>query len=626
MTRATEPADGGASAAEEEVYHVPEVDTNMAHSATDVASEQKEGSGSDGERERPVREKLKKTSIATMPNQRAQIQAERATEKDAGPNSTEGATADSSMGEENSFGNENDTRGRPQRKRSFDDSELGETEESQDRGTRKRSRDLSPDGKDSIAHSSGQDQNAQAVLENTSEKDGVEVDAEAIHVDTTSPKDPSTPEATSPVEMADDDKRRSILSPKKKRSRDQFDQDEAHRIETETVAPPAEPKDHESTSATRTSRTAREEPEKKRHRDTSQEPTEGSKLEEKKIPAASGFANTSSVSPFKSLPEEKSTSESASDTSSQPQTSSSAFAKSGFGALAGSATSPFGSLSPKAEASPFGTFGGGAKPAGSVFGSSFQAPANSTFGGGSSGFGKFGGGFGGPLGGTRGTDFSSKGVSSGIGLGEKPAKQAKPFGAPAESREEDDSQGDDDGEDGETGLEGDPKAAAMFQAREVETGEEGEETLFANRAKLFYFNKEQKVWKERGNGTLKLNTSVYLAVNDGNDADDEKPGDGSTSDAGDEAANEEESDKAESSLKQSARLIMRAEGVLRVVLNVPIYKGMKFGDIEGNAPSSRTILTTAYENGVPMMFQIRFSANSSALELYQRVHEIQKVL
>ncbi|WFD35875.1 hypothetical protein MCUN1_002743 [Malassezia cuniculi] len=65
------------------------------------------------------------------------------------------------------------------------------------------------------------------------------------------------------------------------------------------------------------------------------------------------------------------------------------------------------------------------------------------------------------------------------------------------------------------------------------TGEEGEKTAASTRAKLYHMVDDQ--WKERGRGVVKINVNSAGA----------------------------------------ARLVMRAEGVLRVVLNVMLFPGMK---------------------------------------------------
>lgn len=105
----------------------------------------------------------------------------------------------------------------------------------------------------------------------------------------------------------------------------------------------------------------------------------------------------------------------------------------------------------------------------------------------------------------------------------------------------------------------------------MQTGEEAEETMFSCRAKLFHFAGE---WKERGVGTLKLNVH-YRAPN------------------------------LEEAAEQKARLIMRTDGVHRVVLNTPIFKGMRFGTPDGKEPTGRTLNLTGMENGKPALFLLK---------------------
>lgn len=104
----------------------------------------------------------------------------------------------------------------------------------------------------------------------------------------------------------------------------------------------------------------------------------------------------------------------------------------------------------------------------------------------------------------------------------------------------------------------------------VETGEEGEETVFSCKAKLFHFT--GKEWKERGIGTFKLNVT-----------------------------------EDENGLWTGARLIMRTVGVFRVVLNTPVFKGMKVGDLEGKEPAGKTINLAGVEDGkpVPLILKVR---------------------
>lgn len=106
----------------------------------------------------------------------------------------------------------------------------------------------------------------------------------------------------------------------------------------------------------------------------------------------------------------------------------------------------------------------------------------------------------------------------------------------------------------------------------VETGEEGEHTIFSCRAKLFHFNGQE--WKERGVGTFKVNITET---------------------------------ETETSHYQKARLIMRTDGVHRVVLNTPVFKGMKFGSNDGKEPSGKMINLAGMENGrpVPLLLKVR---------------------
>lgn len=66
-------------------------------------------------------------------------------------------------------------------------------------------------------------------------------------------------------------------------------------------------------------------------------------------------------------------------------------------------------------------------------------------------------------------------------------------------------------------------------------------------------------------------------------------------------------------LKQSEeklppRLIMRADGVLRVMLNTPIFKGMTVGDPSGNEPKSKQIHLASLESGrsVPILLRVSY--------------------
>lgn len=92
----------------------------------------------------------------------------------------------------------------------------------------------------------------------------------------------------------------------------------------------------------------------------------------------------------------------------------------------------------------------------------------------------------------------------------------------------------------------------------------------ACKGKLFQFS--DKMWKERGIGTFRINTR--------------EPTEGS---------------------KTTARIIMRADGVLRVMLNSPVFKGMFVGDVEGKEPKNKQVNLVGIENGRSVPYLLRVS-------------------
>lgn len=369
------------------------------------------------------------------------------------------------------------------------------------------------------------------------------------------------------------------------------------------------------------------------------------------IPPTSGFSNTSATSPFGTLgatSNASSTSLFGSKANAEAKPPPTSFATSGFGALSGSTTSPFGTLGGVSTASSaFGsltasgdkssseshTGGLGFKDVGGFGGSLLSAP--SAFGGESSGFGKLGAGSSGGFGAAGGklTSFASKDGTGIIGLSHAPVK---PFGAPdEEDHEEEEGDSDDQEDDGDQGAGGkELKEDRRFHHHErknpflilcssqcqsqvltllfaVETGEEGEETRFSARAKLYYFDSAGKAWKERGFGMLKLNVSEGGPEENYHSHEGVDP----------ENKGRETSQNEEAPQKRHARLLMRSEGVFRVVLNVPIFKGMKAGDQNGNMPSDRCLKFTAFEDEKHVMMQLRVGSTTSVLVRWAMVYQ-----
>ncbi|KZV96401.1 hypothetical protein EXIGLDRAFT_833644 [Exidia glandulosa HHB12029] len=125
----------------------------------------------------------------------------------------------------------------------------------------------------------------------------------------------------------------------------------------------------------------------------------------------------------------------------------------------------------------------------------------------------------------------------------------------------------------ETGDEDNEKKLNLTE-QEVMTGEEEETTVHQTRAKLFVMEQSNS-WKERGTGMLKLNVR--------------------------------KSDRS------AARIVMRAEGVYRVILNEPLFSGMNFS-------VSETVRTVTF-GGAPQadgritLYTLRFSNAKIAKEV-----------
>ena len=116
----------------------------------------------------------------------------------------------------------------------------------------------------------------------------------------------------------------------------------------------------------------------------------------------------------------------------------------------------------------------------------------------------------------------------------------------------------------------------------METGEEDEITEYSCRAKLYNFAtvaEGKKEWKERGLGIVRLNVN--------------KP-----------APGEEDED----GLK--ARLLMRAEGSHRVILNTPVKKEIKFGGPTGGQPQGGYVYFMGAVDGKEGLELLQLKASS----------------
>jgi Ran-binding protein 3 len=589
------------------------VNTTIRDRASSEGSSDSEGG------ERPVRDKLKKTSIAGLSSK-----AQASTDKGPHPLhesiSSEPAQVDAPDHAPTS------SRGRPARKRSFDDlqndeftaasqAEVDEPEPAKNgHHKRMRSRDISSGEHVSLAGLSengittpleGEEEESDMDAQKSPGGPGVLVDATIDDDFTKIPEDSTEPE--------------SMLSPKKKRSRDQSDKEDGSTLDPSDLLPPSGSQKES-------------EPDKKRYREEEQAAFLG--VDEPTLTSApsNAFANASTASPFSSFASPKKSSLLPETKPAEP----SAFKSSGLSAFASSENSPFGAIG--STSSGFGgttssggfvsaatssgfisataSSGFGAVSATSAFG---NARATSPFGGTSiAGFGSLGGlpstagfgsssGFGGGIaGGLRGdlgnpSAILGEGRSTFAGLPSSKAMfglpsttKQKAFGAP--EADDDSRSGDESGS--EKDEDGEPEETQVREARLKErtdrvysrlcnpyhstntllgeTGEEDEEVVIKCRAKLYYF--ENREWKERGIGDLKINVRFEL---------------------------KEGSDEEAPQFERKARIIMRTEHVHRVVLNTPIFKGMKVGNQSGDEPNGKFLNLAGMENGKPALFMLK---------------------
>ncbi|KAI1977927.1 hypothetical protein LOZ55_003155 [Ophidiomyces ophidiicola] len=509
----------------------------------------------DGSGERPVRQKLKETSIGGVSSQQQVLNNQPAEPQEYDPE-------------------DDDKRGRVRRKRSFD--EAIETDEA-DNEVKKE---------DDNAHRRKRSRSSKAE-ERPNQENQVKPVVER------------EPTLSNQRRLSNDTE--EILSPKKKRSRDQLDREDRTQAERERQTKGNDllegSHDVEEPKPSAKIRTAEGEPEKKRHRDESRD-RDSSKDDSSTKPCLSNpFLNTSATSPFAGLPAPAPV-ETSSKT--QPTTSTSAFASSGLAAFAGSEKSPFGTIGsgpsifgsmkpmqpttkekeksqpPTTGASSFGSFSGGfsssafakfaapVAPTTTVGLTSFASPAAPAAPAGSGTFGGFGG--------------NSK---------------TKAFGATSDDEGGEEEQTEDETRPAFEGLE-DVKEDERFFKQETETGEENERTWYSGRGKLFQF--DGKEWKERGIGTFKINAMESLV--------------------------EGEEGSKPKKVVRSARMIMRSDGVLRVTLNCPIFKGMKVGDANGSEPKGKQIHLAGIENGKSIPFLLRTSSTEAAKDIYHSIHEI----
>ncbi|KFX86633.1 hypothetical protein V490_08995 [Pseudogymnoascus sp. VKM F-3557] len=443
----------------------------------------------------------------------------------------------------------------------------------------------------------------------------------------------TTPERSTRSGAEDDGMMEQISSPKKKRVRELDDEaKESDKVNKERV-----PSNGSATSADRSDRL---EPEKKRHRDTLEGGAEAAAIaaasqQGQRATNGKEEPKTADKSKGDETEADKQPQKGGDKSADLPQTSPSAFASSGFGALAASSTSGFGALAGKpsvfggGSASPFGglaasntssgqeetagdksTKGAKAGETGSTFGGTFGGGSTTGFGGQASG--GFGGGFGSTFGGGFGGGFAANQPKTLSTFGSanpdttKAEKPAKAFGAP-ESDEEEES-GDDGDAEADVGSDGGDESSTFDDKKKpkltkvpIHDGEEDEVTLSQFRAKLFAMEPKEG-WKERGVGNLKVNVHKTCVEFDEYTG---APVPGSF----DVSLRDDDEDAPP---VIAARLIMRQENTHRVILNTIINRALKLEEKPSNA-AGKGYMFTAFDGGKPVNMLLKLNETNAKL-------------
>ncbi|KAK9242528.1 hypothetical protein V1506DRAFT_547246 [Lipomyces tetrasporus] len=152
-----------------------------------------------------------------------------------------------------------------------------------------------------------------------------------------------------------------------------------------------------------------------------------------------------------------------------------------------------------------------------------------------------------------------------------------------------------------------PYMQLNLEKKIVETGEEMETSVFNCRAKLYSLDPTEadEGWKERGIGVLHLNV-----LKDDTDTPAETP-EPTSADAS------KESTPTIRARKSKARIVMRADGVLKVILNLPLVKGIEvMKGMKSSLVSEKFVRIAAWENHKPIQYALRMGNGTVATEFY----------
>lgn len=125
-----------------------------------------------------------------------------------------------------------------------------------------------------------------------------------------------------------------------------------------------------------------------------------------------------------------------------------------------------------------------------------------------------------------------------------------------------------------------------LEKKEITTGEEQETTLFSVKSKLYSLDltNVKEGWKERGIGVIRLNQSKEL---------------------------------------KKYRLLMRADAILKVILNVPVTPKLEiFKGMQSSLNGEKFLRFNFIENDEPVQFALKFGHADSCTKLYNMVKEL----
>ncbi|KAI1306690.1 hypothetical protein EDD11_004693 [Mortierella claussenii] len=274
---------------------------------------------------------------------------------------------------------------------------------------------------------------------------------------------------------------------------------------------------------------------------------------------SSGFGNTSSVSPFAS-------------TASSTNTFGGDSSKSVFGQSSSTSASGFGANAGSTNESTAGSVFGARSIVGSVAGASPSRPTTSAFSatvptslssGGS--FSTFG---------AKNSFAKEASFTSGSFIGLEGKQDKADFGSLL-SQDTGDQEGDVEQQDGDEGGFGTGVFTSADQI-DVQTGEEDEISIYQTKGKLYADTDKTHAWKERGKGTFKVNVDQHDT--------------------------------------KLARLVMRADGVLRLILNVAI-----FPDMNVVVTGDKYVRFIGIEEGKPISFLLKVKDATVANEVVEGI-------